>query len=168
MEQSSQINKKEVEGQKVNNGQNQKAQVNKERPAIIAEYVKKTKKNEPKVFPSLLIVDREAFGRQDETVATLKAFWNSKVNKLIVARKSDTRSIVGYACFIQNEKDNGCYLMRIAVRSRCQRQGIGRVLMEFMFTNFPDSLTLDVSSDNKNAINFYKRVGLDIKEIYIS
>lgn len=28
---------------------------------IIVECIKKTKKNEPKVFPSLMLVDREAF-----------------------------------------------------------------------------------------------------------
>lgn len=165
MEQS-QINKNNSNSSKQNSQSTKKSVTEKskgktyERPEIIVEYVKKTKKNEPKVFPSLLIVDREAFGRQDETVSTLKAFWNSKVNKLIVARKADSRSIVGYACFIANEKNTGCYLMRIAVRSRCQRQGIGRVLMEFMFNNFPDSLALDVSSDNEKAISFYKRVGL--------
>lgn len=84
---------------------------------IIIEEVKKTKKNEPKVFPSLLTIDREAFGRLDEQAYILKTFWKSHSNKIIVARKSDTKSIVGYACFI--EEKGGCYLMRIGVRSRC-------------------------------------------------
>lgn len=65
------------------------------------EEVRKTKKNEPKVFPFLLMVDKEAFGKIDEQVYILKTFWKSTENKIIVARKSDTNSIVGYACILE-------------------------------------------------------------------
>lgn len=91
---------------------------------IIIEEVKKTKKNEPKIFPFILMTDKEAFGKLDEQVFILKSFWKSPSNKIIVARKSDTKSIIGYACYL--EMDGGCYLMRIGVRAKCQRQGIGR------------------------------------------
>ena len=30
----------------------------------------------------------------------IKTFWNSNVNKIIVARKRDTYAIVGYAAFL--------------------------------------------------------------------
>lgn len=133
---------------------------------IIIEEVKKTKKNEPKVFPPVLLVDREAFGRLDDQVSILKTFWKSHTNKLVVARKSDTKSIVGYASYL--EMDGGCYLMRIAVRTKSQRSGIGRLLMNYLFTKFPQYLSLDVSSDNTKAINFYKRIGLDLVETYNS
>lgn len=81
------------------------------------EEVRKTKKNEPKIFPFLLLIDRDAFGRIDEQTYILKCFWKSQANKIVVARKPDTKSIVGYACFL--EMDGGCYLMRIGVRSNC-------------------------------------------------
>jgi hypothetical protein len=32
-----------------------------EKDSVYIELVKKTKKNEPKVFPSLMLVDKEAF-----------------------------------------------------------------------------------------------------------
>lgn len=83
---------------------------------IIIEQVRKIKKNEPKIFPFLLMVDREAFGRLDEQTFILKSFWTSQANKIIIARKNDTKSIVGYACYL--EMDGGCYLMRIGVRSK--------------------------------------------------
>ena len=86
---------------------------------IIIEEVKKTKKNEPKIFPFILMTDKEAFGKLDEQTFILKSFWRSPSNKIIVARKADTKSIIGYACFL--EMDGGCYLMRIGVRSKCQR-----------------------------------------------
>jgi hypothetical protein len=84
---------------------------------IIIEQVKKTKKNEPRVFPAILQTDKEAFGKIEGQSFILKSFWRSHSNKIIVAKKSDTNAIVGYACFL--ELDGGCYLMRIGVRSKC-------------------------------------------------
>jgi len=62
--------------------------------------IKKTKKNEPKIFPQLLIVDKEAFGSNADSAQILKTFWKSAVNRIIVAKKADTGSIVGYAAYI--------------------------------------------------------------------
>jgi len=104
------------------------------------------------------MVDKEAFGRIEEQSFILKSFWKSPSNKVIVARKSDTKSIVGYACYL--EMDGGCYLMRIGVRSKCQRQGIGRTLMKYLFAKYPNYLSLDVSTDNQKAVQFYQRIGL--------
>lgn len=116
------------------------------------------------------MVDREAFGRIDEQVYILKTFWNSPECKLVIARKADTQSIVGYACFQEDAKaaKNGGYLMRIGVRSKCQRQGVGRKLMDYLFNKFPGHLSLDVSTDNVKAVNFYKRVGLVVTDTYLS
>ena len=133
---------------------------------IIIEEVRKTKKNQPKVFPFLLMVDKEAFGKLDEQTFILKQFWNSQANKIIVARKADTKSIVGYACFL--EMNSGCYLMRIGVRAKCQRQGIGRQLMSYLFEKYPKHLSLDVSTDNEKAVKFYQRCGLMIINTYLS
>ena len=134
--------------------------------SILIEEVRKNKKNEPKVFPFLLMVDREAFGRLDEQTFILKTFWQSPANKIIVARKSDSKSIVGYACYQENKE--GCYLMRIGVRSKCQRQGIGRKLMSYLFSKYPNHLSLDISTDNEKAVKFYKRIGLSVVETYLS
>jgi ribosomal protein S18 acetylase RimI-like enzyme len=130
---------------------------------IVVEPIKKTKKNEPKVFPSLLMVDREAFGKIEDQAYILKQFWRSSSNKIILARKVDTKAIVGYACYL--ELEGGCYLMRIGVRSRCQRQGIGKSLMNYMLQMY-NNLSLEVSTDNQQAINFYLKMGLDLNEKY--
>ena len=45
--------------------------------ALTLELVRKTKKNEPKIFPILLAIDREAFGKIDDQVFILKTFWKS-------------------------------------------------------------------------------------------
>ncbi len=58
--------------------------------------------------------------------------------------------------------------MRIAVRSKCQRHGIGRFLIAWLRDNYPVHLELDVSTDNERAINFYRRVGLQITRKYQS
>lgn len=123
--------------------------------SLKVEIIKKTKKNEPKIFPHLLIVDKEAFGTNADSAQILKTFWRSEVNRLIVARKEDTGAIVGYAAFLITLKGKGCYLMRIAVRSKCQRHGIGRLLVNWLQANYPAQLELDVSTDNDRAIGFY-------------
>ena len=135
---------------------------------LMLEEVKKNKKTEPKVFPFLLMVDKEAFGKIDEQVFILKTFWKSPVNKIVVARKVDTQSIVGYACFQETKDGKGCYLMRIGVRARCQRQGIGRKLMTYLFEKYPMHMSLDVSTDNEKAVQFYKKCGLELVEKYVS
>jgi hypothetical protein len=58
--------------------------------------------------------------------------------------------------------------MRIGVRSKCQRQGIGRKLMAYLFQKYPKHLSLDVSTDNMKAELFYQKCGLELKEKYIS
>ena len=58
--------------------------------------------------------------------------------------------------------------MRIGVRGKCQRQGIGRMLMNYLFNKYTKHLSLDVSTDNAKAVSFYLRVGLKITNTYLS
>jgi len=58
--------------------------------------------------------------------------------------------------------------MRIGVRSRCQRGGVGRRLMNYMFTKYPAHLALDVNANNDKAISFYSRIGLTKTDQYIT
>ena len=60
--------------------------------------------------------------------------------------------MVGYAAFLVTHDGHGCYLMRIAVRSKCQRHGIGRFLINWLMENYPIHLELDVSTDNAKAM----------------
>ena len=154
---------------------------------IVVEVIKKSKKTEKEYFRALCQIDRDAFDKHGDSAMIVKTFMKSNVNKIIVARKKDTRAIVGYAAILVEEaskeyvakqrkiqkKHNiqvpkGCYLMRIGVRARCQGQGIGRKLMAFLFETFPAHLKLDVSTDNTNAIGFYHRIGLEITSTYIT
>merc|ERR1739844_804084 len=154
---------------------------------IVVEIVKKSKKTEKEYFRALCQIDREAFDKHEDSGMIIKTFMKSNVNKIIVARKKDSRAIVGYAAILVEDaskeyvakqrkiqkKHNiqvpkGCYLMRIGVRARCQGQGIGRKLMAFLFETFPAHLKLDVSSDNEKAIGFYHRIGLEIEQTYIT
>lgn len=40
--------------------------------------------------------------------------------------------------------------------------------MNYLFDKYPQYLSLDVSTDNTKAVNFYKRIGLWISDIYLS
>lgn len=68
---------------------------------IVIELVKKTKKNEARIFKQLMLVDRDAFEScgQSNTVFIMKQFWQSSNNKIIVAKKRDTGAVLGYAIF---------------------------------------------------------------------
>ena len=90
----------------------------------------KTKKQEPKVFPALMLVDREAFEScgQTNTRFIMKEFWKSQNNRILVAKKRDTQAIVGYAIItvgdardarFGNKRVPAVYLLRIAVRANC-------------------------------------------------
>ena len=57
---------------------------------ITIEVIKKTKKTEPKYFKALCQIDRDAFDKSPDSGMIIKTFWKSTVNKIIVARKSDT------------------------------------------------------------------------------
>jgi ribosomal protein S18 acetylase RimI-like enzyme len=40
--------------------------------------------------------------------------------------------------------------------------------MDYLFEKYPNHLSLDVSTDNIKAVNFYHRVGLEVTETYLS
>ena len=67
------------------------------------EVVRKTKKNQPTYFRALSQIDRDAFDKHGDSGMIIKTFWNSSVNKIIVAKKIDTQAILGYAAFLVQE-----------------------------------------------------------------
>ena len=77
-----------METQAINNAQNE-SQLSKTRSEIVCEMIKKTKKQEPKIFPALMLVDKEAFEGSGETSTKfiMKQFWQSPNNKIIIAKK---------------------------------------------------------------------------------
>lgn len=147
---------------------------------IEVSLVKKTKKNQPKVLPAITLVDKEAFESNESKLRDayiMRSFWESENNKILVARKKDTQAIVGYAIFSvadlkderfgRNKRIPGVYLLRIGVRFKCQRQGIGKKLMTYLFENYPEhALSLDVNAENTLAIKFYNKCGLRIQKVY--
>ena len=135
---------------------------------IIIEEIRKTKKNEPKVFPQIVLVDKEAFPSDiwGQRTHILKDFWKSDCDRILVAKKADTGSIVGYASYIKLSGNKSCYVMRIAVRAKSQRQGIGRKMIAYLLEKFPDSIALDVNVENQKAIDFYTKIGLSLSEKY--
>mmetsp|Transcript_19246 Transcript_19246/g.29514 ORF Transcript_19246/g.29514 Transcript_19246/m.29514 type:complete len:120 (+) Transcript_19246:22-381(+) len=114
---------------------------------ILITVVKKTKKEEPRVFPSLILVDKEAFesSGQSNTTFIMKEFWKSPNSRILIARKKDTGAILGYSIFaISDPKDErfgkriqACYLLRIGVRINSQRQGIGRKMLSYLLNTYP-------------------------------
>jgi ribosomal protein S18 acetylase RimI-like enzyme len=144
--------------------------------------VKKTKKNMPRILPQINLVDKEAFEASESKLRDgfiMRAFWESNSNKILIARKKDTQAIVGYGIFSdcdltdqrfgKKKRIPSVYLLRIGVRMQCQRQGIGRKLMNYLFENYPEhALSLDVNAENDQAVNFYRKNGLRIQKLYVT
>ena len=58
--------------------------------------------------------------------------------------------------------------MRIGVRIKSQKHGIGKKLMNYLFLKYPNHLSLDVNTDNAKAISFYQRIGMESIGTYTS
>ena len=71
--------------------------------------------------------------------------------------------------FGKNKRVKSVYLLRIGVRIKCQRHGIGKKLMNYLFQTYPEhALSLDVNAESTQAINFYRKNGLRIKDVYVT
>lgn len=40
--------------------------------------------------------------------------------------------------------------------------------MNYLFSAYPNYLSLDVSTDNEKAVSFYTRIGLEVAKTYLS
>ena len=57
---------------------------------------------------------------------------------------------------------------RIGVIKTCQRKGIGRLLIKWLLDHYESKLSLEVTSDNIKAVNFYNSIGLVKTDEYFS
>ena len=152
------------------------------RDNIVVELVKKTKKNEPKILPSLNLVDKEAFKQDIEDGGAahrmvMREFWHSVNYKIIIARNIETQTIQGYAIFSDYDlKEDrfgkkfvpSVYLHRIGVKRTCRRLGIGRKLVNYLLETYPQhALSLEVNTESAYAVAFYKSFGLKVKSVYL-
>ncbi|KAJ53036.1 putative acetyltransferase [Clostridium tetanomorphum] len=57
---------------------------------------------------------------------------------------------------------NGEYIGALFIDVSCQGKGIGRKLIDYV-RNIYNKLSLSVYKDNENAVNFYKKIGFQVK-----
>ncbi|MCG6151352.1 GNAT family N-acetyltransferase [Leptospira bandrabouensis] len=83
--------------------------------------------------------------------------WNAPK---VMARGLKTETI------IQPPKSGCLYLGHIAVLETERNKGIAKQMIEFMITNHQkyNTISLDVSAENKPAISLYQKLGFEIKD----
>ncbi|NOY22277.1 MAG: ribosomal protein S18-alanine N-acetyltransferase [Acidobacteria bacterium] len=92
----------------------------------------------------------------------------SKMEGIITAETGD--KTVGFACF-QHFLDE-CHILNVAVLPAFRKQGIGRQLVEWLFTRLTEAkdFFLEVRESNRTAISLYESMGFQIigerKEYY--
>lgn len=118
-----------------------------EKSEIQIILVKKNKKNESEILKALNLIDKEVFmpGTHDvSSMCIFRAFWNSRTNRIVVAKRVGTGAILGYAIFtigdvtderFGKQRIKTCYLQRMAVRVANQNQGIYEQLIDHILLN---------------------------------
>ncbi len=89
---------------------------------------------------------------------------NSKYDKIYVCEKDNT--VCGFLHFIVLV--DSVDIINIAVDENYRNQGIGTLLLDYMFDSLDISINdvkLEVAVDNENAINLYKKLNFEIINI---
>lgn len=87
-------------------------------------------------------------------------------NFLLVAEHNNR--VFGFLIGTNNSQHKVTYIDQIRVDVNCQRQGIGNLLLKYMEDSIAKykCIILTVSSNNKNAIDFYLKNGYTINNSY--
>lgn len=109
-------------------------------------------------------IENELFG-VPWTEKILEENLDNKLYSVYIVQKDE--EITGYICFMTVAGESE--LLRIAVSTSCQRQGIAARLMDFMLeklkTEGVRNITLEVRSRNKAAISLYEKYGFKVEGV---
>ncbi|QKF65418.1 GNAT family N-acetyltransferase [Campylobacter corcagiensis] len=107
---------------------------------------------------ALLKIEEESFSEFKLSRASF--YYHIKRNFLVVYEKNG--EILGYALVFTYLKTPRIY--SIAVSKSSRNLGVGSEILNYLTTKF-NSLRLEVRSDNKTAINLYKKFGFKVIKI---
>lgn len=109
-------------------------------------------------------IENELFG-VPWTEKILEENLDNKLYSVYIAQRDE--EIAGYICFMTVAGESE--LLRIAVSTGCQRQGIAAQLMDFMLEKLKAEgvrdITLEVRSRNKAAISLYEKYGFKVEGV---
>ncbi|HEC87806.1 MAG TPA: N-acetyltransferase [Thermoplasmata archaeon] len=100
--------------------------------------------------------------QENYSIDFLLYLWQINPEGFMVAEKNG--KVVGFIVSIKEGKEKLRILM-LAVDKKFRRKGIGKSLLRELLIKYPETrkVVLEVRSDNKEAINFYKKQKFKIK-----
>lgn len=100
--------------------------------------------------------------QENYSIDFLLYLWQINPEGFMVAEKDG--KVVGFIVSIKEGKEKLRILM-LAVDKKFRRKGIGKSLLRELLIKYPETrkVVLEVRSDNKEAINFYKKQKFKIK-----
>lgn len=105
----------------------------------------------------------------------LKQILRDKTKPVFVA--TENGAVLGYAfCILFDNRDSNTlaavktlYIDDLCVDKTCRGKGIGKLLYEYVIDFAKKcgcyNVTLNVWADNKNAVSFYEKIGMQIQKI---
>ena len=109
-------------------------------------------KNKENAIKDVEILEKENFMSSSFPLEVLKNFQLGKRSEIIVAEINSI--IVGYIILYDNE--DTIDILKIAVKFKMKRKGIGRILLDFVKKEYAKNIFLEVRESNTIAIKFYE------------
>ena len=119
------------------------------------KYPARTRKFKTEDINQILEIEKQAYPKTVFSKATLLEYANSLPDTFIVVQIG--KDIVGYMIF-----DVTGHIHSTAVKKSYRRRGLGKLLFMHALRRVKKSLWLEVRSRNREAIEFYKRLGMKI------
>jgi len=100
--------------------------------------------------------------QEDYSIDFFLYLWQINPDGFLVAEKDG--KVVGFIVSIKEGKEKLRILM-LAVDKKFRRMGIGKSLLRELLIKYPEArkIVLEVRSDNREAINFYRKQNFKIK-----
>jgi ribosomal-protein-alanine N-acetyltransferase len=115
----------------------------------------KTRKFKAEDINQILEIEKQAFPKTVFSKATLLEYADSLPDTFIVVQIG--KNIVGYIIF-----DLTGHIHSTVVKKSYRRKGFGKLLFVHALRSVKKNLWLEVRSRNREAIEFYKRLGMKI------
>ncbi|PQP33023.1 hypothetical protein C6A36_01385 [Desulfobacteraceae bacterium SEEP-SAG10] len=119
------------------------------------KHLAKTRKFKADDINQILEIEIQAFPKTVFSKATLLTYANSLPDTFIVVQSG--KDIVGYIIF-----DLTGHIHSTVVKKSYRRKGFGKMLFMYALRCAKKGLWLEVRSENREAIEFYKRLGMKI------
>lgn len=119
------------------------------------KHLAKTRQFKAEDINQILEIEEQAFPKTVFSKATLLTYADRLPDSFIVVQSGN--DIVGYIIF-----DLSGHIHSTVVKKSYRRKGFGKILFMYALRCAKKGLWLEVRSENREAIEFYKRLGMKI------